>query len=504
MPEADNRTIRSLVPARMDRLPWARFHWMVVVGLGVSWILDGLEIQIIASAGFQDTLHMNSAQVGLAGTIYLLGQVTGALIFGRLSDRLGRRKLFILTLFIYLLGSGIAGLSPNMWFLFVFRFFAGMGIGGEYAAINSAIDELIPSKYRGRVDIAINGTYWGGAALGAAANVFLLDPKLFDENWGWRIGFFIGPVLGLIIVFLRRHIPESPRWLMTHGYEEEAEKTVDAIEARLAETGHKVEPVPESKAITVSPPGRIPFSRVARVFIREYPKRTIVGLTMMITQSFLYNAIFFTYALALQNFYGVDKSQTSWYFFPFAIGNLLGPLLLGHLFDTVGRRKMILITYGGSGLILALSAALFQADVLNATTQAVLWSAAFFLASAGASSAYLTVSEIFPLEVRSQAISYFFAIAQIAGAIAPALFGALIGDGEQRGPITVGYFLGAGIMIIGGVVTFILGVDAERKSLETITDPISLVRADVAAEPGQKDAKSGDSPRASTKGSGKS
>ncbi|MBW4033136.1 MAG: MFS transporter [Acidobacteria bacterium] len=478
----DVRTVKSLVPARMDRLPWTKFHWMVIVGLGVSWILDGLEIQIVASAGYQGTLHMSSAQVGIAGTVYLVGQVVGALVFGRLSDRLGRRKLFILTLAIYLLGSGIAGLSPNMIFFFVFRFIAGTGIGGEYAAINSAIDELIPSHYRGRVDIAINGTYWGGAALGAVANIFLLNPAIFAENWGWRIGFFIGPLLGLAIIFLRRHIPESPRWLMTHGREADAEATVDDIEARVRADGHTLDAVAESRAIEVTPTGSITFGRLAHVFFREYPKRTIVGLTMMITQSFLYNAIFFTYALALQNFYGVDKSQTAFYFFPFAVGNLLGPLILGRLFDTWGRRKMILLTYGGSGLILAASAALFQANALNALTQAIFWSAAFFLASAGASSAYLTVSEIFPLEVRSQAISYFFAIAQIAGAVAPALFGALIGDGQSRGPITGGYFLGAGIMIVGGLVTFLLGVDAERKSLEAITQPLSMVGRTDSAE----------------------
>ncbi len=497
---SSSRTVKSLVPARLDRLPWTKFHWMIIVGLGISWVLDGLEIQIVASAGYQATLHMNSAQVGLAGTVYLIGEVVGALVFGRLSDKLGRRNLFILTLAIYLVGSGVAGLAPAMWFFFIFRFIAGMGIGGEYAAINSAIDELIPSHYRGRVDIAINGTYWGGAAVGAVANIFLLNPEYFSQNWGWRIGFFIGPVLGLAIIFLRRHIPESPRWLLTHGREEEAETTVDEIEARVTADGHTLEKVDDSKAIEISPTGSIPFRRLARVFFVEYPKRTIVGLTMMITQSFLYNAIFFTYALALQNFYGVDKSQTAFYFFPFAIGNLLGPLLLGHLFDTWGRRKMILLTYGGSGVILAVSAGLFQADALNATTQTIFWSAAFFLASAGASSAYLTVSEIFPLEVRSQAISYFFAIAQLAGAVAPVLFGALIGEGHSRGPITGGYFLGAGIMVVGGLVTFFLGVDAERKPLEAITQPLSMVGRqetrekwrDPSGDEGQKPGASGE------------
>jgi MFS family permease len=460
----------------MDRLPWTKFHWSIVVGLGFSWVLDGLEIQIVASAGFQKALDMTAAEVGLLGTVYLFGQIAGALIFGRLSDKLGRKKLFILTLAIYLIASGIAGLSPNMWFLLVFRFFAGMGIGGEYAAINSAIDELIPSKYRGRVDIAINGTYWGGAALGSAANLFLLNPDIFDENIGWRIGFFIGPVLGLAIIYLRRHIPESPRWLMTHGREEEAEATVDDIEKRVREQGGDVEPVDEGKAITVTRTEFVPFRTILHVLFKLYPKRTLVGATMMITQSFLYNAIFFTYALVLQNFYGTSPSSTQYFFFPFAIGNLLGPLLLGHFFDVWGRRKMIFLTYGVSAVVLAASAVLFSMDVLNATTQTIFWCVAFFFASAGASSAYLTVSETFPLEIRSQAISYFFALGQIAGSIAPLLYGILIGDGTDRGPLTFGYFLGAAIMFVGGLIALIFGVDAERKSLETITSPLSTVK----------------------------
>lgn len=470
--------VRSLVPARMDRLPWTRFHWSIVVGLGFSWVLDGLEIQIVASAGFQKALDMTAAEVGLLGTVYLFGQIAGALIFGRLSDKLGRKKLFILTLAIYLIASGIAGLAPNMWFLLVFRFFAGMGIGGEYAAINSAIDELIPSKYRGRVDIAINGTYWGGAALGSAANLFLLNPDIFDENIGWRIGFFIGPVLGLAIIYLRRHIPESPRWLMTHGREEEAEATVDDIEKRVKAQGGDIEPVDESKAITVTETERVPFKTIVHVLLKLYPKRTLVGATMMVTQSFLYNAIFFTYALVLQNFYGTSPSSTQYFFFPFAIGNLLGPLLLGHFFDVWGRRKMIFLTYGVSAAVLAASAVLFSMDVLDATTQTIFWCVSFFFASAGASSAYLTVSETFPLEIRSQAISYFFALGQIAGSVAPLLYGILIGDGTDRGPLTFGYFLGAAIMFVGGLIALIFGVDAERKSLETITNPLSAIKND--------------------------
>nr|WP_323512003.1 MFS transporter [Subtercola sp. RTI3] len=476
---ASNSTegVKSMVPARMDRLPWTRFHWSIVVGLGFSWVLDGLEIQIVASAGFQKELHMSAAEVGLAGTIYLVGQIAGAIIFGRLSDKLGRKKLFILTLAIYLVASAVAGLSPNMYFLFFFRFFAGMGIGGEYAAINSAIDELIPAHYRGRVDIAINGTYWGGAALGSAANLFLLNPDIFTENIGWRIGFFIGPVLGLAIIYLRRHIPESPRWLMTHGREKEAEATVDDIEGRVEREGGVLTPVDPKLAITVKATASIPFRQILHILFKQYPKRTLVGATMMVTQSFLYNAIFFTYALVLQNFYGTSPSSTQYFFFPFALGNLLGPLLLGHLFDVWGRRRMIFLTYGISGVVLAVSAILFSAGTLNAATQTIFWCVSFFFASAGASSAYLTVSEIFPLEIRSQAISYFFALGQIAGAGAPLLYGILIGDGSDRGPLTFGYFLGAGIMIVGGIVALVFGVDAERRSLESITRPLSVVDA---------------------------
>nr|WP_218847254.1 MFS transporter [Psychromicrobium silvestre] len=468
----------------MDRLPWTRFHWTVVVGLGVSWILDGLEVQIVAQNGFAHSLGMDNAQVGLTGTIYLLGQVVGALFFGRLADRLGRKRLFILTLAIYLVASGIAGLSTDMWFLWVFRFIAGMGIGGEYTAINSAIDELIPSKYRGRVDIAVNGTYWAGAALGAAANFFLLPTgnQEFADSWGWRIGFFIGPALGLVIIYLRRHIPESPRWLVTHGKELEANTTVDKIEKDIKASGRQLSKVTDDQAMLIAPMKSVPFGKVVRVFIVEYPKRTFLGLSMMITQSFLYNAIFFSYAMVLENFYAIPKGDIAFYFFPFAIGNLIGPLLLGPLFDTIGRRKMIFATYGLAAVVLAISAALFQADSISATVHVVLWCIAFFFASAGASSAYLTVSEIFPLELRGQAISYFFAVAQIVGSLGPVIFGALVGDGTDRNPLAGGYYLGAAVMLLGGLIALFFGIDAEGKALEEVADPLSKVKEPAAAK----------------------
>jgi len=477
------KPIRSLVPARMDRLPWTHFHWLVVVGLGVSWILDGLEIQIVSLVSpvltDPETLGLSTAQVGFLGSMYLIGEVVGALFFGRLTDKLGRKKLFIITLAIYLIGSGLGGFAWSYWFLLICRFIAGTGIGGEYTAINSAIDELIPSRYRGRVDIAVNGTYWGGAALGSAIGLFLFSEHV-PINVGWRIGFFIGPVLGLIIIFLRRTIPESPRWLMTHGRNDEAEKTVDDIEERVRAEGIQLTDLDESKALEVTESPRLGLIELTKVFFGTYPKRSVYGFTMMVTQAFLYNAIFFSYALVLSVFYKVPSGSLPYYFFPFAIGNLLGPLLLGPLFDTVGRRKMILGTYGISGVLLIVSAWMFHANMLTATTQTVFWCVIFFFASAGASSAYLTVSEIFPLELRGQAISYFFAISQGAGGVvAPWLFGHLIGGANNtdvsRGPLTIGYLIGAGIMIIGGLVAWFIGVDSERRSLEDIANPLSVV-----------------------------
>ncbi|GAA4977693.1 MFS transporter [Kineococcus glutinatus] len=478
-------TVRSTVPARIDRLPWTQFHWLVVVGLGVSWILDGLEIQVVAlnTDSLKDPeggLGLTTGEVGALGSAYLAGQVLGALVFGRMTDKLGRRKLFIATLLIYLIGSGLGGISWDFWSLAAFRFIAGMGIGGEYTAINSAIDELIPSHYRGRVDIAVNGTYWAGALLGNVLGLYLYSESV-PVQWGWRIAFFIGPALGLVIIFLRRTIPESPRWLVTHGRAEEAERTIDDIEERVRHSGAHLEPVPESKALEIKELPPLGFRQLTKTFFGTYPKRSILGFTMMVTQSFLYNAIFFTYSAVLATFYGIDRGSIPWYFIPFAFGNLLGPLVLGPLFDTVGRRKMIFATYGGSGALLLVTAFLFQAGVLSALTQTALWCVIFFFASAGASSAYLTVSEIFPLELRGQAISYFFAISQGAGGvIAPYLFGRLIdaAGGEDAavldaGPLTVGYVIGAVMMMVGGIVARVIGVDAERKSLEDIATPLS-------------------------------
>jgi MFS family permease len=491
--------VRSLIPARIDRLPWSTFHTRMVIALGVAWVLDGLEITGASAVSDAltkpETLNMSSAAVGLIATIYLAGEVVGALVFGNLSDRLGRRNLFMITLGVYLVGSGLTALTLGNgagWVLFLYltRFIAGMGIGGEYAAINSAIDELIPARYRGRVDIGVNGTYWAGAIIGTLGTFILL--KGINLSLGWRLGFLIGPVLGLIILVVRRNLPESPRWQLMHGRADEAEDSIRQIEREVEETGVTLPPVDESKSIEVKPTDDIGYVALTRVLFREYPQRAILGASLMISQSFLYNAIFFTYTLVLGKFYGVPSSSTPLYLIAFAVGNLAGPLLIGHLFDTIGRRKMIAGTYLLSGVLLAITAVLFYAGTLNAITQTIAWCIIFFFASAGASAAYLTVSEIFPLEVRAKAIAVFFAIAQCFGALGPVIYGALIGDGSAPGRLFVGYLLGAAVMIVGGVVAHRLGVDAEGRSLEDIASPLSATgrtgrtgrtRAEGAASP---------------------
>ena len=483
-PAADpGPSYRTLIPARIDRLRWSPFHTRMVVALGVAWALDGLEITIAAAAAGvltqPSTLGLSAAEVGLMATIYLLGEVAGALLFGRLSDAFGRRNLFIFTLGVYLAGNALTALTwgsstAAISFLYLTRFIAGMGIGGEYAAINSAIDEMIPADYRGRVDIAVNGTYWGGAIVGTVASLFFLN--VVDVSIGWRLGFLVGPVIGIAIWHLRRHLPESPRWLITHGREAEAEAAIARIEQESRESCVGMEPVDETRVIEVRAEKHHTYRNLVRMLFRDYRQRAVLGATLMITQSFLYNAIFFTYTLVLTKFYGVAAESAPLFLVAFALGNLAGPLTMGKLFDTIGRRQMISGTYLLSGVLLGVTALLFDAGVLNAATQTIAWCVIFFFASAGASSAYLTVSEIFPIEVRAQAIAVFFAIAQCFGALGPVLYGALIGDGHNPGDLTIGYFLGAGVMMIGGIVALVLGVAAERKPLEDIALPLSAVR----------------------------
>ena len=479
--QATGQVVRSLIPARLDRLPWSPFHTRIVLALGVAWLLDGLEITVASAIAETltepTTLGLSSAAVGLSATIYLLGEVVGALYFGRLSDRLGRRKLFMITMAVYLGGSGLTALTLGSgpgWiaFFFVTRFIAGMGIGGEYGAINSAIDELIPAQHRGRMDLAVNRTYWLGSVLGTLGTLILLN--VLDPSMGWRLGFLIGPVLALFILILRRHLPESPRWQIMHGYRDEAAKSIGFIEHEVKSSGRELPQVDKSKEIELRPEAGHGYIDLVRVLFKTYPRRSILGATLMITQSFLYNSIFFTYTIVLGKFYNVPASATPWFLIAFAVGNFLGPLVLGHLFDTLGRRKMISGSYLLSGVLLAISAWAFNAGLLTAVTQTIAWCVIFFFASAGASAAYLTVSEIFPLEVRAMAIAVFFSIAQCFGALGPVLYGWLIGDGSNPTMLFYGYLLAAGVMIVGGVVEVFLGIDAENKALEDVAEPLSF------------------------------
>ena len=475
--------IRSLIPARVDRLPWSPFHTRMVIALGVAWVLDGLEITVASSvAGAltkSDTLHMSSTAVGAIATVYLVGEVVGALGFGRLSDRLGRRNLFMVTLGVYLIGSGLTALTLGAgtgWVIYLYatRFIAGTGIGGEYAAINSAIDEMIPARYRGRIDIAVNGTYWGGAIIGTLGTLLFLH--VLSPHLGWRLAFVIGPVLGLVILLVRRNLPESPRWQLMHGKAAEAERSIGYIEKEVEASGKPLPPVDESRAIEIRPAPHVGYVRLALILFRDYWPRSALGATLMITQSFLYNAIFFTYTLVLTKFYHVSANNAPYFLIAFAAGNLIGPLTIGRFFDTIGRKQMIAGTYITSGVLLAVTAYLFDQGTLTATTQTIAWCVIFFFASSGASAAYLTVSEIFPLEVRAQAIAVFFAIAQCFGALGPVLYGHLIGTGSDPFKLFVGYLIGAGAMVLGGVVEIVLGIAAEGKSLEDVANPLSLVR----------------------------
>ena len=473
---------RSTIPARIDRLPWARFHTRLIIALGVAWILDGLEITIASSiAGVltePDTLNLSSTQAGAIASVYLLGEVVGALFFGRLSDRLGRRRLFMITLGVYLIGSGLSALTLGTsagWvvFLYATRFVAGMGIGGEYAAINSAIDEMSPARYRGRVDIGINGTYWAGAIIGTFASLLFLN--VFAPSIGWRLGFLLGPILAVVIIFVRRTLPESPRWQLMHGQVDEANASIDQIESEVRADGYELPKVDDSMAIEMKPGNDLGYLTLLKVLFVTYPKRAVLGASLMITQSFLYNAIFFTYTLVLVKFYGVSATMAPVFLIAFAIGNLAGPLLLGKFFDTLGRKKMIAGTYIGSGVLLAISAWMFNEGMLTALTQTIWWCVIFFFASAGASAAYLTVSEIFPVEVRAKAIAVFFAIAQCFGAIGPVFYGHLIGDGSDPFLLFIGYLVGAAVMVLGGVIAIVFGVNAEGRSLEDIARPLTAV-----------------------------
>ena len=469
---------RTNIPQRMDRLPWSRWHWLVIISLGITWILDGLEVTIIGSiAGVlkePQTVHFTDVQISGAGTFYLLGAVLGALFFGRLTDRLGRKMLFMITLGVYLIATVATAFSFSFIWFAACRFLTGAGIGGEYAAINSAIDELIPARARGWTDLAINGTWWVGTAVGAALTTVLLNPNLLPVDVGWRLAFGMGAILGMAILFVRRYVPESPRWLMMHGRFEEAEQVVSMIEHEIMRED-RIQSLPEPQgSMLIRPQGTVSYGKIARAMLKDYPTRSLLGFALMVGQAFLYNAIFFTYGLVLTTFYHIPASTIGLYLIPFAIGNIVGPLTLGRLFDTIGRRQMISFTYIISGVLLTITGWLFLQGALNAVTQTICWSIIFFFASAGASAAYLTVSEVFPLEVRALAIALFYAIGTGAAAVAPVLFGALIQSGK---PLNVFYgdLVGAALMAGAGVIAWFFAVKAERQSLENIARPLSFV-----------------------------
>jgi MFS family permease len=474
----NDRVIETDIPARLDSLRWSGFHTRVVVALGITWILDGLEVTLAGalSGALKEspTLQFSNFDVGFSNSAYLAGAVLGALGFGWLTDRIGRKKLFFITLALYLTATAATALSWNLASYALFRFLTGAGIGGEYTAINSTIQELVPARYRGWTDLVINGSFWIGAAMGAVAAIVLLNPAHIGPDWGWRLAYMTGAGLGLVVFVMRMWIPESPRWLMIHGKPDQAHAIVADIERAV--TGHvQDQPQHAWPKIKLRMRDHTPLREVAHTLFTLYRQRSLVGLALMIAQAFFYNAIFFTFALVLTDFFGIASDQVGWYILPFAAGNFLGPLLLGRLFDTMGRRVMITFTYGASGVLLALSGYLFSIGALSAQTQTIAWMVIFFFASPAASAAYLTVSETFPLEVRALAIALFYAVGTgIGGVAGPALFGALIDTGS-RNSVFAGYLLGAGLMIAAAFVAWRYCIAAERRSLESVAPPLAFV-----------------------------
>jgi MFS family permease len=481
-----SRVVRTAVPARLDRLPWSRFHWRIVVGLGTVWILDGLQVTIVGAIAPRMTepgsgIDLNAGDVGTAGGLYVAGACIGALFFGQLTDRYGRKRLFMATLGLYMVASIATAFAFAPWYFFLFRSLTGFAIGGEYSAINTAIDELIPARNRGRVDIAINGSFWVGAGVGGLAALVFLDDGIFAADIGWRLAFAIGALLAAAILIVRRHVPESPRWLFIHGQEDEAERIVDGIEAQVrAETGRDLPP-PEF-TITVRQRGAIPFREIAGVAITRYPNRAILGLALFVGQAFLYNAVTFDLGTILSRFFDVASGAVPYFMVIFAAGNFLGPLLLGRLFDTVGRIPMISGTYLLSVVLVAALALLFDDGSLTRWSFMALVSAAFFFASAGASSAYLTVSEILPMETRALAIALFYAVGTAVGGISgPLLFGHFIHSGDA-GQVATGFLIGAGAMALGAIAELLFGVRAEGRSLENIAEPLTAAGVEEAQD----------------------
>nr|WP_137830330.1 MFS transporter [Methylobacterium sp. L1A1] len=473
---AAGTVIDTDISARLDRLPFGRFHTLVIVALGITWVLDGLEVTLagaLVGALRKEPMAFTEFDVGLAASAYLVGAVTGAVGFGWLTDRIGRKKLFFITLALYLMATAATGLSWDITSFCLFRFLTGAGIGGEYTAINSTIQELIPARVRGWTDLVINGSFWIGAALGSFLSIALLRPEVIDPAWGWRVAFFVGGGIGLVILLLRTWIPESPRWLVTHGYAAEADRVVTGIEKRFTDDGITLPPPEAGRHLRLKVRSHTPLSEVAGAMFVTNRRQTLVGLALMIAQAFFYNALFFTYALVLERFYGVPGGDVGWYLLPFALGSFLGPVLLGRLFDTVGRRPMIAATYGISAVLLAAVGYLFQLGILGPVGQTAAWMVVFFFASAAASSAYLTVAETFPLEIRALAIAAFYALGTgIGGVSGPLLFGSLVETGSREW-VLVGYLVGAALMAVAAVVGGLYGTAAEGKSLEDVSKPLA-------------------------------
>jgi MFS family permease len=474
---ASGAILETDIPARLDRLPWGRFHTFVVAALGISWILDGLEVTLVgAVAGAlkqSPVLRFSNTDVGVASSAYLAGAVIGALYFGWLTDRMGRKRLFFMTLAVYVTATAATALSWSFSSFVLFRFLTGAGIGGEYVAINSTIQELIPSRMRGWTDLVINGSFWLGAAIGAAASIVLLDPAFLPIDIGWRVTFAIGALLGVAVLHMRTWLPESPRWLMTHGRIAMARAIVEGIEDKLRRDGH-VLVAPSLATMRLRARTHTPLSEVASTLLSQR-RRTLVGLSLMAAQAFFYNAIFFTYALVLTSFYGIAADQVGWYILPFAAGNFLGPVLIGRLFDSWGRRQMLAATYAGSGLLLLATGYGFAQNWFSAFTLTLAWSTIFFFASAAASAAHLTVSETFPLEIRALAIAVFYAVGTgLGGVIGPWLLGYLIETGSPQS-VFAGYVVGAVLMIVAAGVAARWGEAAERKPLEQVARPLASV-----------------------------
>jgi MFS family permease len=468
--------IETNVPARLDRLPWSRWHLLVVTALGITWLLDGLEGNLAGSlAGIlkrRDTLGFSDAQLGVSSTFYLAGSVAGALGFGYLTDRLGRKKLFSITLLLYLSATLATALSWNFASFTFFRALTGAGIGGEYAAVNSAVDELIPARVRGQVDLIINSTFWVGAALGSTIAIVLFQTGWLPPSVSWRLAFVVGAAIGIAVLVMRRYVPESPRWLMIHERAAEAEKTVGDIEQE-ATLGQVNQLPPVEQTIKLVGRKTTPVKEIWDGMVHHHARRSVLGFVLMVTQAFFYNAVNFTYGLVLLRYYHVAAERLGLFLLPLALGNFLGPVLLGRFFDTLGRKRMISTTYIGAGVLLLITALLFRLNLLSALTLAIGWSLIFFVASSAASAAYLTVSEVFPLEIRAIAISIFYACGTLVGGVGgPALYGYIVGT-NSRPMLVAGYVAGAVVIMIGGVVELWIGVNAERKSLEDVAQPLA-------------------------------